>query len=70
MATTPLKGITIVATFISAGVSAGASGFAIVGGKIVKIPPHGPAFKKITEASVEIAGGQGKTKTARRTKSS
>ncbi|KQZ55856.1 MULTISPECIES: hypothetical protein [unclassified Lysobacter] len=31
----------IVASFVSPGVSQGAGGFAIVGGKVVKIPPRG-----------------------------
>ena len=32
---------TIVATFVSPGVAAGAGGFVIVGGKLKKIPPRG-----------------------------
>jgi len=58
MAKSPLQNITIVATFISPGVTVGGSGFAIVGGKIVKIPPRGPAFKQLAEISTKLAGGQ------------
>ncbi|MBI5506114.1 MAG: hypothetical protein HY899_15065 [Deltaproteobacteria bacterium] len=54
----PKKPITIVATFLSPGVAKGGSGFAIVGGKIVKIPPRGPAFMKLTEAVGEIAAAK------------
>lgn len=32
---------TIVATFVSPGVAAGAGGFVIVGGKLKKVPPRG-----------------------------
>ncbi|UOF13317.1 hypothetical protein IEQ11_16385 [Lysobacter capsici] len=35
------KQITLVATFVSAGVANGASGWMIVGGKLKKIPPRG-----------------------------
>ena len=34
------KSITLVATFVSPGVAAGAAGFVIVGGKIKKVPPR------------------------------
>ena len=56
MATKAFKAVTLVATFISPGVAAGAAGFMIVGGKIVKIPPRGPAFQKLTEAVNELSG--------------
>ena len=46
-----IKNFTIVATFISPGVAAGASGFMIVNGKIVKIGPRGPAFRKLDGSS-------------------
>jgi hypothetical protein len=49
------KSFTIVATFVSPGVSRGAAGFAIVGGKIVKIPPRGPAFQQLAEAAAKAA---------------
>ena len=39
------KSITLVATFVSPGVAAGAAGFVIVGGKIKKVPPRGPASR-------------------------
>jgi hypothetical protein len=58
MAKSPIKNITIVASFLSPGVTVGASGFAIVGGKIVKIPPRGPVFKQLAEVSAKLAGGQ------------
>jgi len=50
------KSITLVATFVSPGVAAGAAGFVIVGGKIKKVPPRGPAFAKLAGAVAEIAG--------------
>ena len=37
-------------------VAAGAAGFVIVGGKIKKVPPRGPAFAKLAGAVAEIAG--------------
>lgn len=52
-----MKPVQIVATFVSAGVAQGAGGFVIVGGKIKKIPPRGPAFKQLTEAVEKIAAG-------------
>ena len=55
MAKTKMEPITIVATFVSPGVSQGANGFMIVGGKIVKIPPRGPAFAKLNESIAAIA---------------
>ena len=67
MAKRPFRGVTLVATFISAGVSAGAAGFMIVGGKIVKIGPRGPAFLKLTEAVKDLSTGRKSTrKRARR----
>jgi len=66
MAKSPIQNITIVASFLSPGVTVGASGFAIVGGKIVKIPPRGPVFKQLAEVSAKLAGGQ----TGRKTRSS
>lgn len=55
MAKTEPKSFTIVATFLSPGVSKGAAGFAIVGGKIVKIPPRGPAFAELAVAAAKAA---------------
>lgn len=57
MAKSNPKAFTIVATFLSPGVSQGAGGFMIVGGKIVKIPPRGPAFAQLTAAAKELAAG-------------
>jgi hypothetical protein len=67
MAKAPLQNITIVATFLSPGVTVGGSGFAIVGGKIVKIGPRGPAFKQLAEISAGlVAGKSGRSKRASR----
>jgi len=55
VAKTNLKSFTIVATFLSPGVTKGAGGFAIVGGKIVKIPPRGPAFQQLADAAAKLA---------------
>ena len=49
------KSFTIVATFLSPGVAKGAGGFAIIGGKIVKIPPRGPAFQQLADAAAKLA---------------
>lgn len=40
----------IVATFVSPGVTKGASGFVIVNGKLKKIPPHSPKLKELNAA--------------------
>jgi hypothetical protein len=46
----------IVATFLSPGIGAGAGGFVIVGGKIVKVPPRGPIYALLqTIATLESA---------------
>jgi len=50
-----LSGLVIVAMFISPGVAAGAAGWAIVNGKLVKIPPRGPANKQLTDAIQGLA---------------
>ena len=55
MAKTNPKNFTIVATFLSPGVAKGGSGIAIVGGKIVKIPPRGPAFQQLADAAAKLA---------------
>jgi hypothetical protein len=44
------KGLAIVATYLSPGVAAGAGGFAIINGKIVKVPPRGPAYNLLQQA--------------------
>lgn len=41
----------IVASFVSPGVGQGAGGFAIVGGKVIKIPPRGI---KLLQASYQM----------------
>jgi ribosome biogenesis SPOUT family RNA methylase Rps3 len=52
------KHITIVATFVSAGVAQGAGGFVIVGGKLKKIPPRGlkqlQAAAQLIDASAHL----------------
>ena len=45
-----LSGLVVVAMYISPGVAAGAAGWAIVNGKLVKIPPRGPASLKLLDA--------------------
>jgi len=50
-----LKSFMFVATSLSPGVSMGAAGFAIVGGKIVKIPPRGPAFQQFAAGAAKVA---------------
>jgi hypothetical protein len=44
------KGLAIVATYLSPGVTAGAAGIGIVNGKIVRIPPRGPAYSLLNQA--------------------
>jgi len=44
------KNLAIVATYVSPGVRAGAGGFVIVNGKVIKVPPRGPAMKLLQEA--------------------
>lgn len=53
-----MKPIQIVATFVSPGVTKGAAGFVIVGGKIIKIPPRGAAFKQLAETAAQLAVGR------------
>jgi hypothetical protein len=55
-----LKGMVVVAMFISPGVKAGASGFVIVNGKLKRVPPRGPAFQQLQAAVQAVAkGGKG-----------
>ncbi len=51
-----LSGLVIVAMFISPGVAAGAAGWAIVNGKLVKVPPRGPANRQLMDAIQGLAG--------------
>jgi hypothetical protein len=44
------KELVIVATYVSPGVKVDGGGFAIVNGKIIKIPPRGPASQLLQEA--------------------
>lgn len=59
------KQFTIVATFVSAGVAAGAGGFVIVGGKLKKVPPRGikqlQAAYQMLESAEGLAAGRLKT---------
>ncbi|HEU0305498.1 MAG TPA: hypothetical protein VFR30_00860 [Lysobacter sp.] len=48
---------TIVATFVSPGVAAGAGGFVIVGGKLKKIPPRGIKQLQAAYNMLEAAEG-------------
>jgi len=45
-----LKGLVIVATYVSSGVKLDAGGFVIVTGKVIKVPPRGPATRLLQEA--------------------
>jgi hypothetical protein len=56
MPTNKLKGMMIVAMYLSPGVARGAGGWAIVNGKVVKVPPRGPAFDQLQQAVLAIAG--------------
>ena len=58
MATNLSKQIVLVATFVSPGVAKGAAGFMIVGGKIVKIGPRGPAFAQLAAAVKDLSAGK------------
>jgi hypothetical protein len=50
-----LKGLLVVAMFLTPGVRVDAGGWAIINGKLVKIPPRGPATRQLMEAIQEIA---------------
>ena len=50
---------TIVATFVSAGVAAGAGGFVIVGGKLKKVPPRGLKQLQAAYSMLEAAESVG-----------
>ncbi|MGO1068472.1 hypothetical protein [Lysobacter sp. CA199] len=56
------KQVTLVATFVSAGVAAGASGWFIVGGKLKKVPPRGikqlQAVHQMLEASEAVGNAR------------
>ncbi|KRA20094.1 hypothetical protein [Lysobacter sp. Root604] len=54
----------IVASFVSPGVSQGAGGFAIVGGKIVKIPPRGIKLLQASYQMLDAAESAGNRKLA------
>ncbi len=49
----------LVAIYVSPGVLGDAGGFMIVGGKIIKIPPRGPAYQKIVAASYLLGQTEG-----------
>ena len=44
------KELVIVATYLSPGVRSDAGGFAIINGKIIRIPPRGPASRLLQDA--------------------
>jgi hypothetical protein len=50
-----IKGLAVVAMYVSPGVSRGAGGFVIVNGKVIKVPPRGPAFRQVQAALQAIA---------------
>ena len=54
----PFPTVTLVASFVSPGVSAGAAGFMIVGGKLVKIGPRGPALAQLAQFTKDFSGGK------------
>ena len=56
MALNPKK-YTLVVQLLSPGVVRGAGGIGIVGGKIVKIPPRGPAYRQIVGLMKDLARG-------------
>jgi hypothetical protein len=51
-----IKNMAIVASYVSPGVKAGASGFVIVNGKIYRVPPRGPASELLQQALAAISG--------------
>ena len=57
MAKARVQNITIVATFLSPGVTVGGSGFSIVGGKIVN-PTAGPRVQAARGDSAGLAAGR------------
>lgn len=44
------KGLGIVVMYVSTGVKLGAGGIAIVNGKVIKVPPRGPANQQLQTA--------------------
>jgi hypothetical protein len=54
-----LKGLVVVAMYVSPGVKAGAGGFVIVNGRLKRVPPRGPAFEQLTAAVQAVAGRRG-----------
>lgn len=51
-----IKGLAVVAMYVSPGVKAGAGGFVIVNGKVKKVPPRGPVFQQLVSAIQAAAG--------------
>jgi hypothetical protein len=56
-----LKGLVIVATYVSPGVKLGAGGFVIVNGKVIKVPPRGPASQLLQKALQAIVASSKRT---------
>ncbi|HWC03364.1 MAG TPA: hypothetical protein VHF87_11380 [Methylomirabilota bacterium] len=54
-----LKGLVVVAMYVSPGVAAGAGGYVIVNGKLKRVPPRGPAFKQLQAAVQAVASKRG-----------
>ena len=54
-----IKGLAIVAMYVSPGVSRGAGGFVIVNGKVIKVPPRGPIFRQL-EAALQAVAASGR----------
>ncbi len=54
-----IKGLAVVAMYMSPGVARGGGGFVIVNGKIIKVPPRGPAFRQL-EAALQAVAASGR----------
>jgi hypothetical protein len=52
----------VVATYVSPGVAAGGGGFVIVNGKVVRVPPRGPAMKQLSAVLEDIAQASPRSK--------
>lgn len=54
-----IKGLAVVALYVSPGVKAGAGGFVIVNGKLKRVPPRGPVLQQLEAAIQAVAGKRG-----------
>lgn len=50
-----LKNFVVVATYVSPGVKVDGGGFIIINGKLVKVPPRGPAYRQLQAALDAVA---------------